>query len=172
MLNKAITFVRQIHPENGYQDNHNRFNNRYQEDDQYDNRNYSDKHQNNDWNDYMRNDSYDSSRDEDRQHNYRRDDHRNRNQDFSPPRDNGRQQYKRGRYQNKQNNQLPKKIFNKPNPPICSQFVRDLHQDLDEGIEELSIWEQQEAHCGLLYEQKLIGSPDFFLEYTDLNCQS
>mgnify|MGYP006872768394 CR=1 FL=1 len=64
------------------------------------------------------------------------------------------------------------KIFNKPNPPICSQFVRDLHQDLDEGIEELSIWEQQEAHCGLLYEQKLIGSPDFFLEYTDLNCQS
>ena len=28
-LNKATTPVQQIYPENGYQDNHNRFNNRY-----------------------------------------------------------------------------------------------------------------------------------------------
>ena len=102
LLNKATTFVRQIHLENSYQDNCNRLNNTYQEDDRYDNRNYSGRRPNNDWNDYRQNDSYDSTRDEDRQHDYRRDDHHNRDQDFSPPRDNGRQQYKHGRYQNKQ----------------------------------------------------------------------
>ena len=50
--------------------------------------------------------------------------------------------------------------------------MKELHEVLDEGIEELGIWEQQEAHCGLLQEQELMGLPDFFLECTNLNCQS
>ena len=57
LLNKATAPVRQIFPENGYQDNRNRFNNRYQEDDRYDNQNYSERRPNNDWNEYRRNDN-------------------------------------------------------------------------------------------------------------------
>ena len=49
LLNKATTHVQQIYPENSYQDNLNRFNNRYREEEMYDNRNYSDRRSNNDW---------------------------------------------------------------------------------------------------------------------------
>ena len=40
LLNKATASVQQIYTENGYQDNRNTLNNRYQENDLYDNRNY------------------------------------------------------------------------------------------------------------------------------------
>ena len=81
------------------------YNNRYQENDRYDNRNYSERRPNNDWNEYMRNDNNDSSREDDRKYDYRQ----NRDQDCSPPRDNGRQQHKGGHHQNKQNQPNKKK---------------------------------------------------------------
>ena len=125
LSNKATPSMRQIHPEDFYQDSRNRFTNRSQEHDRYDNRYYSNRRdesrgQNNDnnRNDYRRNDSYDSSRDEDRQNDYQRDDRNDQKQDYSPPRENGhRQQYRGGRCQEncKHNNRPPGKTFNKPN---------------------------------------------------------
>ena len=95
-LNKATTSVRQIHRKDSYQENKNRFVNRSQEADRYDNRYHSNhrdesQRQNNDtnWNDYQQNDRYDSNREEDRQNDYCRDDCSNRDQDYSPPLDNG-----------------------------------------------------------------------------------
>ena len=71
LLNKATAPVRQIFPENGYQDNRNRFNNRYQEDDRYDNQNYSERRPNNDWNEYRRNDNQGPTQEDARQYDYR-----------------------------------------------------------------------------------------------------
>ena len=129
--------MRQIHPEDSYQDSRSRFTNRSQEDDRYGNRYYSDRQdvsqrQNNDnnRNDYRRNDSYDSSREEDRQNNYRRDDRNNRDQDYSPPGENGhRQQYRGGRYQEnrKHNNRPPNKKFNKTK--VARQFQHDFQRE-------------------------------------------
>ena len=40
--------------------------------------------------------------------------------------------------------------------------MKELHEVLDEGIEELGIGEQEEAHRGLLQEQEPYGFPGLF----------
>ena len=40
---------------------------------------------------------------------------------------------------------------------MASQFMKELHEVLNKGIEELRIGKQEEAHRGLLQEQKPYG---------------
>ena len=85
LLNKTTTSVRQIHPENSYQENMNISNNRSQEDDRYEDRYHLDRRDDSRHDDnrridndhgrdeYRCNDCYDLRPDEDRQNDYRRD---------------------------------------------------------------------------------------------------